>query len=303
MRLSMLRLEREHKVFQIGDVKIGGKPGQAPTVLIGSMFYNKHQILKDDLKGEFDREAAERLIKNQEEFSAKTGNPHMIDVVGSTSEALCRFLDFVTGITRAPVLMDGITPGVRIEALGYVRDTGLKDRVVYNSLLPEHKKEELDKIREVGIKSAILLALNTKEFTSQGKVKAIRELLPLAAQAGIEQPMIDTAVIDIPSLGMACRAIHELREEFGLPVGSGAHNAIDTWKGLRKKMGTQAREPSLAAACAITVASGANFVLYGPIEHAEYAFPAIAMVDAAFAQLAIEDRAMPDSKHPIFRIA
>jgi tetrahydromethanopterin S-methyltransferase subunit H len=299
----MLSVNKEHKSFQIGTVKIGGRPGQTPTVLIGTMFYNKHRVVKDEQKGEFDREEAEKLIKTQEEFSAKTGNPHMVDVVGSTPEALCRYLDFVAGVTQAPLLLDGTTVGVRIAALGYVKDSGLKERVVYNSLVIHHRREELEKIQEVGIKSAILLALNTKEFTTQGKVKAVRELLPVATEAGIEMPLLDMAVIDIPSLGMACRAIHDLRLEFALPVGSGAHNAIDTWKGLKSKMGTQARDPSLAAACAITVASGANFILYGPIEHADYVFPAIAMVDAAFGQLAIEERARPDSKHPIFKIA
>jgi len=301
--LYMLRVEREHKSFQVGNVKIGGRPGQVPTVLVGTIFYNKQHIVKDEMKGEFDRVEAERLIKVQEEFSEKTGNPHMIDVVGSTPEALCRYLDFVAGVSQAPILMDGITPGVRIASLDYVRDHGLTDRIVYNSLLLDYKKEELEKIREVGIKSAILLALNTKEFTSVGKVKAVRELLPVASGAGIDKPLIDTAVIDIPSLGMACRAISDLRQEFGLPVGSGAHNAIDTWKGLKKKMGDQAKDPSVASACAITVACGANFVLYGPISHADYVFPAISAVDAAFAQLVMEERAMPDPKHPIFKIA
>lgn len=299
----MLSLEGEHKVFQIGKVRVGGKPRQAPTVLIGSIFYNKHYILKDEIKGEFDREEAERLINRQEEFSDKTGNPCMIDVVGSTPEALSCFVDFVSGVTQAPILLDGVSAGVRVAALDYIKDSGLKDRVVYNSLLPEYKKEELEKIKEVGIRSAILLAFNTKEFTSEGRVQAIRELLPLATGAGIEKTLIDTAVIDIPSLGMACRAIHELRREFGLPVGSGAHNAIGTWRGLKKKMGRQATGPSMAAACAITVAAGANFVLYGPIECADYMFPAIAMVDAAYAQLGMEEGAMPDPRHPIFRIA
>jgi len=299
----MWKFEAEQRLFQIGNVKIGGKPGQAPTCLIGSLFYHKHYVVKDALKGEFDHEEAERLIKRQEEFSDKTGNPHMIDVVGSTPEALTHFLDFVSGVTQAPILLDGVSADIRVAGLDYVKDSGLENRVVYNSLLPDYKMEEIEKIKEVGVKSAILLAFNTKEFTSQGRIKAIKELLPVATRAGIEKPMIDTAVIDIPSLGMACRAIYELRREFGLPVGSGAHNAIGTWKGLKRKMGDQAKGPSMAAASAITVASGANFVLYGPIEFADYMFPTIAMVDAAYAQLSIEDGAMPDSKHPIFKIA
>jgi tetrahydromethanopterin S-methyltransferase subunit H len=295
--------EMENQIFQIGSVKIGGKSSQVPTVMIGSIFYHKHHIVKDELKGEFDREEAEKLIKRQEEYSDKTGNPHMLDVVGATSEALTRFLDFASGVTQAPILLDGVSTAVRIAALDHIKDSGLKDRIVYNSLSPEYKTEELEKIREVGMKSAILLAFNTKEFTSQGRVKAIRDLLPVASKAGIQKPLIDTAVIDIPSLGMACRAIQELKREFALPVGSGAHNAIGTWRGLKKKMGTQATASSMAAACAMTVAAGANFVLYGPIESADQMFPAIAMVDAAYAQLAIEEGTMPDPKHPIFRIA
>ncbi len=299
----MIRLDREHKTFQVGNVKIGGRPGQAPTVLVGSMFYNKHSIVKDELKGEFDRDAAEKLIKRQEEFSDITGNPCMIDVVGSTPEALRRYLDFVAGATQAPILFDGVTASVRVGALDYLKESGLQDRVVYNSIVPEAKRDELDKIRETGIKSAILLALNTREFNSQGRVKAVRDLLPLAASGGIDKPLIDTAVVDIPSLGMACRAIQDVRAEFGLPVGSGAHNAIDTWKGLKKKMGLQAKESSIAAACTMTVAAGANFVLYGPIKTAEYLFPAIAMADAALGQLAREDKIILDRSHPIFKIA
>jgi len=299
----MWKFDAEDKVFQIGRVKIGGKPGYAPTVLIGTLFYNKHYILKDEMKGEFDREEAEKLIKKQEEFSDKTGNPHMLDVVGATPEALNRFLDFVAGVTDAPILLDGVSAGIRIAGLDYVQEHGLKDRVIYNSLLPDYKKEELEKIKEVGIKSSVLLAFNTKEFTTEGRIKAVRELLPVASSVGIEKPIIDTAVIDIPSLGMACRAIYQLKNEFGLPVGSGAHNAVGTWKGLKKKMGVQAKDPSMATACAITVAAGANFILYGPIEFADYMFPTIAMVDAAYAQLAIEGGAMPDPKHPIFKIA
>jgi len=293
----------EQVKFEIGKVKIGGLPGERPTVLVGSIFYNKHSILKDEAKGEFDRERAEGLIKLQEEFSDKTGNPHMLDVVGSTPEAIKRFLDFVSSKTDSPLLLDGVTASIRATGLDYVKEVGLKNPIIYNSLLPEYKKEELDKIREANVKNAVLLAFNTREFTSEGRVKAIRKLIPVAKEAGLEKLLIDTAVIDIPSLGMAYRAIYELKNEFGLPTGCGAHNAIGTWRGLRTKMGKQATHPSMAVASAITLAAGADFVLYGPIEYADYVFPTVAMVDAAFGQLQIEKGKMPDRTHPIFRIA
>jgi len=297
------RFAAEQVKFEIGKVKIGGLPGERPTVLIGSIFYNKHSILKDEAKGEFDKEKAEELIKLQEEFSDKTGNPHMLDVVGSTPEAMRKFLDFVSSKTDSPLLLDGVTASIRIAGLDYVKEVGLKNPVIYNSLLPEYRKEELDKIKEVDMKNAVLLAFTTKEFTSEGRIKAIRKLIPVAKEAGLEKLLIDTAVIDVPSLGMAYRAIYELKSEFGLPTGCGAHNAIGTWRGLRTKMGRQAMHPSMAVASAITLAAGADFVLYGPIEYADYVFPTVALVDAAFGQLSIEKGKMPDARHPIFRIA
>jgi len=179
----------------------------------------------------------------------------------------------------------------------------LTDRIIYNSLTPEYNGEELEKIGETGLKSAILLALNLKNLTSRGRIEAIEGLLPATSKAGIEKPLLDTCVIDIPTLGMACRALFELKDKYGLPIGCGAHNAIDTWKGLRKKMGKQATDPSAAAVNAITVALGADFVLYGPIELANYMFPAIAAVDAAYSQLSIEQGKFPSQAHPIFKIA
>lgn len=281
---------------------LGGQPGERPTVLIGTIFYHGHKILVNETTGDFNRERAEELINRQEEFSEKTGNPHMIDVVGTSPEAMRKFLDFVASTTDAPILIDGVSASVRISGLEYARESGLIDKIVYNSLTPESKPEELEKIKEFNVKNAILLAYNTREFSSNGRIKAIEMLLPKTYEAGIENPLIDTCVLDIPSLGMACRAVFNLKSKFGLPVGCGPHNAISTWKGLKTKMGKQAMHPSIASASAITAAIGADFILYGPIEHADYIFPAIALVDAAYSTLYIEEGKMLSRNHPIFKI-
>jgi len=213
----MWKFRVEQKRFEIGTAKIGGLPGEHPTVLIGSIFYREQKILKNEMTGDFDCEKAEELIKVQEEFSEKTGNPHMLDVVASTPEAMKKFLDFISGVTDAPILLDGITANVRIAALEYAKEHALKNEIVYNSITPEYKQEEIEKIKETGIKSAILLAYNIREFTSEGRIKAIRALLPVAYQAGIKNPLIDTCVLDIPSLGMACRALFELKMSLDCP--------------------------------------------------------------------------------------
>jgi tetrahydromethanopterin S-methyltransferase subunit H len=299
----MWKFKAEQKKFEIGKVKIGGMPGERPTVLVGTIFYNKHKIVTDQNRGEFDREKAEACIKTQEEFSDKTGNPHMLDVVGASPEAMKKYLEFVSSVTDAPVLMDGVSADIRIAGLDYVKEVGLKNPIIYNSILPDYKQAEIDKIRETKTRNVLLLAFNMKEFTSAGRVKAIKNLIPIVTSAGADQLLFDTTVIDIPSLGMASKALWELKDELGYPVGCGAHNAIGTWKGLKKKMGLQAHDPSMAVAAGITVALGADFVLYGPIESASYMFPSIALIDAAYGQLIMEQGRMLDRSHPIFRIA
>ncbi|MBC7131437.1 tetrahydromethanopterin S-methyltransferase subunit H, partial [Candidatus Bathyarchaeota archaeon] len=55
----MFKFNTPQQVFEIGNVKVGGQPGETPTVLIASIFYEGHHIVKDPDKGEFDAKAAE----------------------------------------------------------------------------------------------------------------------------------------------------------------------------------------------------------------------------------------------------
>ena len=289
--------------FKIGKIEVGGVPGERPVTLIGSLFFRGHRIVKDEVKGEFDKAKAEKLVNIQDEFSEKTGNPCMIDVVGSTPEAMVRFLDFVADVSDAPMLLDGVSASVRVESLKYVKEVGLSSRIVYNTIVPEYKPEEIEAIRESGVEAVVFLAYYMRDFTARGRVKISREIIPKLLEAGIEKILIDTCVLDIPTLGSACKAIFELKNELGYPVGCGAHNAIGTWRGLKTKMGRQAKRPSVAAASVLPASVGADFILYGPIEAARYVFPAVAMVDAAYAQLLMEAGRRPPPGHPIFRIA
>jgi len=294
----------QQKKHSVGKVLIGGMPGENPTVLIGSIFYHKQRSLNfEEESGEFNRSQVERLIKIQEEFSDKTGLPCMLDVVLPSKKWISRVLDFITSLTDMPMLLDAASAEIRVAALDYVKQAGISDNCIYNSLNPESKSIEFEKIKETAVKAAVLLAYNTKNMTAFGRVEAAKQLLPLATKSGIEKIFIDACVLDVPTLGSAFKAIFDLKNELGHPTGCGAHNAIGTWKGLKTKMGLQAVKPCAAVANALTIAAGADFILYGPIEDAPYAFPAVAMVDAAFAQLLMEKGKIPSSSHPIFKIA
>jgi len=300
----MWQLQSEQKKFKVGKVSIGGTLDENPTVLIGSIFYHKQRSLNfEEEIGDFNRSEAERLIKIQEEFSDKTGLPCMLDVVLPSKKWASRVLDFITSVTDTPLLLDAASAEIRVAALDYAKQAGILDNCVYNSLNPESKTIEFEKIKETGIKAAVLLAFNTKNMSAVGRVEAIKQLLPLAIQSGIEKILIDACVLDVPTLGSAFKAIFDLKNELGHPTGCGAHNAIGTWRGLKTKMGLQAVKPCAAVANALTIAAGADFLLYGPVEDASFVFPAVAMVDAAFAQLLMEKGKMPSLHHPIFKIA
>ncbi|HDI01205.1 MAG TPA: tetrahydromethanopterin S-methyltransferase subunit H, partial [Candidatus Bathyarchaeota archaeon] len=98
---------------EIAGIRLGGPVGKNPTVLIGTIFYHGHKIVRDPNEGVFDVGRAEELIAMQEELSDRTGNPCMVDVLASSPRAMVRFLDFVADRTDRPILIDGTTAKVR----------------------------------------------------------------------------------------------------------------------------------------------------------------------------------------------
>jgi tetrahydromethanopterin S-methyltransferase subunit H len=299
----MFKFEKEQKIFDIAGVKVGGQPGQLPTAMIGSIFYHKHKIVKDEKKGEFDKEKAEELLKKEQEISDKTGNPSIVDVCCSWPEAFGKFIDFVADAIKGPFAVDGATAEVRIAGAKHAMEIGASERVIYNSITPHVKEEEILAIKEAKIKSAILLTLNTKNPTISGRLQVLDELLAIAQKAGIENILVDTTVLDLPDPGPVSRAIYLVKEKYGLPAGAGTHNAVERWNDRRKLDRTEyLLASSVANIFPITV--GANFVLYGPVENATHAYFYCGLADAYVAYSAMQEfRTRPLTKdHPLFKM-
>jgi len=130
----------------------------------------------------------------------------------------------------------------------------------------------------------------------------IEELVPKAEAAGIENIIIDTAVLDIPTLGITAKAIDLIKDKYGYPCGCGAHNALSSWKRLKKKYTRDAQTMVKGVIDAIPTIIGADFVLFGPLKNASSHYPAVAMVDAAYSQLMMEKKVRPSKSHPRYRI-
>jgi len=281
---------------------VGGEPGLTPTVMIGSIFYKGHSIVRDPREGLFDMKRAESLIKGVEEQTDMTGLPGMVDIVAENAVAAGRYIDFVAGVTEMPLVLDIPSDESQVEVLQYASDQGLLDRVVLNSLTPHSSSRVYDKIKEVGCSCAILLLYSTTTLLSSDKSGLLDVMLPKVEGAGVESILVDTAVIDIPSLGLASKAIHRIKDRYGYPSGCGAHNSISSWKRLREKYAKPAVTSAIAVANALPTALGADFVIYGPIDIAGNVFPAVALVDAAYSQIQIEKRVRPGRDHPRYRI-
>lgn len=299
----MYKLQNEQRILEIGGVKVGGIPGKDPTVLVGTIFYRKEPLVKDENRGIFDREEAEGHIRLQEELSDISGIPCMLDIEGSTAQALERYIDFAIEATGEPIMMGGPTPDVRLAGLRRAEEAGIQDRIIYNSLMPGCGSDEITAIKEAGVDSAVLLAYNVSELTTAGRIRVLQGLLDDVGDRGIVKPLLDTFVMDVPSLGIAFDTFREAKERFGLPVGCGSHNAIGLWKGLKGKFGLKNQRPVVAAVNAFAASAGADWILYGPIETARFAFPAVAMVDTALGFQRMQSGARLGRDHPMFRVA
>ncbi len=302
----MFNFSKKQISFKIGKIQIGGQPGENPPVLIGSIFFKSHKIVKNEKEGLFDKAKAEFLINHQDDLTEKTGIPGILDVVGDYPEALIRYIEFVTSVTDTPLLMDGVTPSVRITVCQHLKEIGLTKGIIYNSIDFHSDDAEIAAIKDAGLEYAVLLTYGPRFIWPKDKLKLLageiqgKNLLEKARDAGIEKVLIDTAVLDVPSIGISARAIHLVKQELGLPAGTAPCNAIYMWSKGRE---FKAIKNSIISTCAMIHTLGADFILYGSIGNASLLFPAIAIVESCIAyNNRREFKIRPSDNHPITKI-
>jgi tetrahydromethanopterin S-methyltransferase subunit H len=301
----MLEYKAEQKTLKIAGVRIGGLPGRIPTVLIPSIFYTNDRLVENASLGEIDKSATEDLLSGLLDLTERTGLGTMLDVVATSTEAMEKYLQFLVDRTEFPLLIDG-SDSLEVNTAGirFAEEAGLLDRVIINSLTPDTKDELFTVVQETGLKNALLLTFNSASMASSSKrVEEADTLIQRAQTIGVANIMIDTGVMDLPTLGIACKTQHILKSKYGYPVGSGAHNAISTWAGLVPKFGKVAKKPALVGSSLMPVSLGADFVLMGPAKDAPLVYPSVAMVDVALSGILIEDRIRPDKPHPRYLVS
>ena len=309
----MFRFQKEQEIVDIAGVKIGGQPGELPTVLAGTIFYPNHTIVEDEDKGTFDEGKAESLINMQTTSAEETGNPCMVHIFASSKSSIKKYIDFVSEITEAPFLIDSIESSVRMEGIRYVTEIGLADRAINNSINMGITDDEKNTLKDSDVDSSIVMGFNAMDSSLEGRIALLENggsvaekgLLQIAEDCGISKILIDPSVTPIGNgAGIALRMTLVAKAKWGHPVGSGIHNAPLSWDWLRnkKKEDVMVYRTCDIGSIGLQLIAAGDFVLYGPIESAPYAFPMAAMADIMIAEAAADFEIIPSEEHPINRL-
>ena len=274
----MLNFEKEQKVVEIGNVKLGGQPGENSVVLIGTVFYTGHKALLDEKMGKIDKNIIEKEVNEFTSIVEENGMQAIIDVVGAYPEALLKECEYVADLVDCPFLVDGLNDSSRIPAMKGLEEKGLLNRAILNSIDENTTIENLEKIKDIGVRNAVLLTFGSRYIFPLQKLHLLQEkLIPNAQKANIENCFIDTAVLDLPSIAINVETTRLVKKELGLPTGFAPANAIYGWDFV-KKYGDISRCGAIASLMTYCASAGSDFILFGPVKFAKCIVPSIALI-------------------------
>ena len=288
----MLSFSKEQQVVEIGNVKLGGQPGNVPTVLFGTVFYGKKYRQPDAAVLIELRE----FIRSQADMGRLTGNPAVVDVFLDKTENIEPRLSLVLDeVGENAFSVDIPESEVRQEVLRYAAETGISDRMILNSFNLAAGEKELEVLKKFPPGAAILLGYNPRDFSTDGRMDIIetgagyleKGLMELARDLGIENILLDTGATPFDhNAAETLRAIPVMKNRWGLPVGCAIHNTVESWLWM-KEYRKRHRDVYLtcdAGSNALPILMGADFCVYGPIRNAGSVFPMVAMVDKFMAE-------------------
>lgn len=298
----MFRFETEQKIFTIGNIKIGGQPGENPPLLIASMFHNKDRILVDR-RGNFDRQKAIELIRKQEELSASTGIPSMVAMVANTPEEAKVYIDFYLETTDMPFGIDMWVAEKRAKATEYVAKLNVQDKFLYNSITPWDKdiKGQIKKLKDLGIKHVVVQAFDDQDQSPSGRLKSLERILNEGADV-FDTIIVDTSVMNLPATSFSLIANRMIKERFGLPCGGAYSNGTHMWLKAKETWGLDGFRAMDAVAQGMASVLWSDFNFYGPIATASRIFPAVATAHILLSTLVYgETGLIPEGDIPIRR--
>ncbi len=297
----MIKYDLDQKVCHIGNIKVGGQPGQNAPLLIGNMFQKGDTLIESRKERRFNRKEATARIHEMESLSAETSVPGMVAIVANNLDELKTFVDFFISVTDSPFAIDIWVQKTRVAAARYIAELGLQERLLYNSITPwdEDIESQVAELRELGIKHVVVQAFDMEDKGPTGRVKSLQRMLPLVAKGNFQSILVDTAVMNLPFTAFSLIANRLIKQEFGLPAGCAPANGTYMW---RKSAGEEGKSRFLAVDAAIEAiaAMESDFIFYGPMTGTSRVFLAVAAATSLLATLAYAEGApLPGGSHPL----
>ncbi len=274
----MFSFTKKQEIYDIGGLKIGGQPGQIPTVLFGGVFS----------KGKPDLKKTEDKLKKIFMLSKKLGNLVIPDFFIKKEEYIPIIIQFIEDSIPddIPFSIDIIDPKIKIKVLEILKSKNLLNRTIYNSIHIGITEDEYKTLKKNKPEMTILLAFNPKDKSPDGKLEVLENganltnngLLKIAKNIGINKIILDTAALAPgENTGAAIASIPVFKEEYGLPTGCAVHNVVEKSRWLYD-FGYTRDIVDFSSNINIPVFGG-DFTIIGPIENAEFVLPIIAWED------------------------
>ncbi|MEM2143355.1 MAG: tetrahydromethanopterin S-methyltransferase subunit H [Candidatus Thorarchaeota archaeon] len=280
----MFVFKREQTVFDAGGVRIGGQPGENPTVLVGGLFFKGQPIVEDVSSGRFDQALAAEWISTAMGMSQRTGHPLILQVYGATPEAMERHLQWVTEKFDGPFMFESTNSDARKRGITYCSEVGLENRTIYNSVNMSMRDDERETLRNSPIHMAVILGWSPRIVSMLDRMELIRSTLSEAEGLGIDVFLVDPAVMPVGAgYGSEYRTLISIKAELGLPTCLGPHNAVSSWSYLRQHSSDNRDMylASIAASVAAAQVCAADCIMFGSLQWAREIFASVALVQNA----------------------
>ena len=301
----MFILKKEQKICQIGPWKVGGQPGDNPPLLVASMFHKGDRILGKRKVGEFDRDKAATYIKRQEKLSEQTGIPAITAMVANSADEMKRYVDFFTGVSDKPFAIDMWKQDSRVEAVKYVAELGIMDRLLYNSITPWDKDipGQVETMKELGVKHVVVQVYDENDPTPQGRVNSFRRMMEMIGENTFETILVDTSVTNLPATSFSSVANRIIKEEFGVPTGLASSNGTYLWKEAKDMWGAEGFSAMNVAGQAAASMFWCDVIFYGPQVTAPRVFPAVVSASLMLATFVYNETGkLPSNpEHPLYK--
>lgn len=291
----------EQKTCIIGDIKIGGQPGENPPLLVANMFQKGDKLLESRKEAKFDHKAAEARIKELERISKETGIPAMVALVANRAEEMKVYVDFLTSVTNMPFAIDIWVQKIRLASARYLAEKGFQDRVLYNSITPwdEDIPSQVAELKELGIKHIVLQVFDMEDKWSTGRLKSLDNLMPMLEKGDFASILVDTASMNLPTMSLSLKANHLIKQRYGLPCGFAPSNGSYMWRKAASE-GQRSSFPALDAGTHAVCAILSDFLFYGPMSGTQRVFYAVAATSAMTATLNYEETGkLPVGNNPL----